>query len=159
MVNARLRYPCKRALLSKIVAIRSARPFVLLLPGARDRDRGVGFCPGTAHVEAAIAGRDVIAVNDSHSLDATGRASAHVVFRQREDDRRGAGDEIEKGRRRLAAVRSGEQLVAEVAAGAAERDLLYLRMRKIDHVRCGLADAETIDLAFELEGEIVTEIG
>src|SRR5207248_591500 len=124
MVNGRLRDPCKRALLPKIVAIRSAQPFVLLVPAARDRDRGIGFCPRTAHIETAIPGRDVIAVNDSHAPDAAGRALAHVVFRQREDDRGGAGDEIEKGRRRLAAVRFYEQLIAKVAAGAAERDLL-----------------------------------
>src|SRR3954462_15499123 len=128
MVNGRLRYHCKRALLPKIVAIRSAQPYVLLVSGGRDGDRGVRFCPRTAHVEAAIPGRDVIAVNDSHELDATRRTLAHVVFRQREDDRGGAGDEIEKGRRRLAAVRFGEQLVAEVAAGAAQRDLLCFRM-------------------------------
>src|SRR3954451_17315778 len=106
MVNAKLKYPCKRALLSKVVGIRSAQRFVLLVPAARDRDRGFGFCPRTAHVETAIAGRDVIAVNNSHALDAAGRAFAHVVFGQREDDRGGAGDEIEKGRRRLAATRS-----------------------------------------------------
>src|SRR5438874_11808701 len=122
MVNGRLKYLCKRALLPKIVAIRSAQPFVLLVPAARDRDRGFGLCSRATHVETAIPGRDVTSVNNSHSLDAAGRASAHVVFRQRENDRGGAGDEIEKGRRWLAAVRFGEWLVAEVAAGAAGRD-------------------------------------
>src|SRR3954463_16234318 len=125
MVNGRLRDPCKRALLPKIVAIRSAQPLVLLVPSARNRDRSVGFCPRTAQVEAAIPGRDVIAVNDSHALNAAGRALSHVVFRQREDDRGGAGDEIEKGRRRLAAVRFGEQLVAEVAAGGGPKGFFF----------------------------------
>ena len=90
-------------------------------------------------------------------LDAARRAFQHVVLRQCEDDGGGAGDQIEKGRRRLA-VSLGEQLIAEILARTAERDFPGVRVRQIDRARGRLANPHSIDLALELTREIVAPI-
>jgi hypothetical protein len=79
--------------------------------------------------------------------------------RRHGDDGGGAGYEIEKGGGWLAAVGFGEQLVGDVATGAAQRDFFRLGMRQVDQVGRGLADAEAVDLALELAREIVAAIG
>ncbi len=75
------------------------------------------------------------------------------------DEGRRGGDQFVKFRLRLAAVRLGVQLIAEVAASTAEREFPGLRVRQIDDVGGGDADLKSIDLAFELGGEIVAAIG
>ena len=52
-----------------------------------------------------------------------------------------------------------EQLVGDVAAGAAERELLGLGVRQIDQIGRGLADGKAVDLALELAREIVAAVG
>ena len=131
----------------------------LFVRAARDRNRRFGFGAAAIHIETAVARLDVVAAEQAHPLDAARRAPQHVVLRQGEDDGGGAGDEIEKGRLWLAAVGLGEQLVGDVAAGAAERDFLGLRVRQIDQVGRGLAHGEAVDLAFELGREIVAAVG
>jgi hypothetical protein len=130
-----------------------------LVRAARDRDRGVRLGPHAAHVEAAIAHRDVVAGKKSHPFDTARSPIAHVVFRQREDDSAGTSDELEKSGRRLAARGLGEELVRDVAAGATERDFLRQRVRQVDHIGRGLADREVVDLVLELDREIVAAIG
>jgi len=130
----------------------------LLVQAAGDRDRGLGLGPGAAHVEAAVADGDVVAAEQAHALDAAGRARHHVVFRQREDDRGGACDQVDEGRFWLA-VGLGEQLVGEIAPGAAERDLPGAGVRQIDQVGGGLADPHSVDLVLELGGKVVAAVG
>src|SRR4051812_7262006 len=108
MVNGTLRARRKRMLLSKFAANPRRNAVSLSICAAGNSDRGVGFCPGAAHVETAVAGRDVVAADNAHSVEAAGRALPHVVFWQREDDRGGAGDEFDKRWRRLTAVGFGE---------------------------------------------------
>src|SRR5260370_6637057 len=91
-----------------------------LIRAARDRDRRVRLGPGAVHVEAAIARLDIVAAEQAHPLDAAGGAAEHIVFWQREDDGRGAGDELEKRRFRLSAVGLGAMLDSVVSAGARE---------------------------------------
>src|SRR6202035_5517619 len=98
-------------------------------------------------------------MDEAHPLDAALRASQHVLPRQSEDDGAGAGDQAEEGRLWLAAVGFYEQLVGDVAAGAAECDHFGLRVRQIDQVGRGLADAKPIDLALELAREVVAAVG
>ena len=62
-------------------------------------------------------------------------------------------------RLRLAAAGLGVELVGVVAAGAAERDLLGLRVRQIDQIGGGLADGKPVDVAFELACEIIAAVG
>src|SRR3954447_20131552 len=80
----------------------------LSIRGAGNRDRRVGFRSRAAHVQPAVAGRDVVATKETHPLDAAGASFEYVVFRQREGDRGGAGHELEKGRRGFAALGFGE---------------------------------------------------
>jgi hypothetical protein len=139
---------------------RLRRPTPALLVGAaRDRDRRIGLGARAIHVEAAVARRDIVAVEQPHPLDAARSTPQHVVLRQREDDGGGTCDQIEELRRRFAAVGLGEQLVGIGAAGAAERDLLGLGMRQVDQVGCGLADADAVDLVLELARQIVAAVG
>ena len=89
-----------------------------MVGAARDRDRGFRLGPHAAHVEPAVADRDIVAAQDSRSFHAARGALDHLVLRQGEDDRRSAGNEIDEGRRRLA-VGLGEDLVGEIARRAA----------------------------------------
>ena len=66
---------------------------------------------------------------------------------------------LRKAGLRLAAVGLGEQLVGDVAGGAAQRDFLGLRVRQIDQIGRGFADGEAVDLALELGREIVAAVG
>ena len=94
-------------------------------------------------------------MENADPLDTAARSSQHIVFGQCEDDRCGAGDQIEKGWCRLAAIGFRIQFVGVIVPGAAEPDFPGFRMRQIDHVGRGPADAEPVDLAFKLVGEIV----
>ena len=132
-------------------------PHSILL--ARDRDGRTRLGAGALHVEATVAGLDVIATQKAHPLDAAGGAGQGVGFWNGEDDRRGAGDEIEKRRRRLATVRGRVQFIGNVAAVTAESNPFCGGVLKIDHIGRGLAHGQSVDLAFELDGEVVTTIG
>src|SRR5450432_4189122 len=61
--------------------------FGLLVRAARDGDRGLGLGPGAAHVEAAMADRDIVAAEQPHPLHAAVDAAQHIVLGQREDHR------------------------------------------------------------------------
>ena len=124
-----------------------------------DDDRCLRFGPGAAHVEAAVAGRDIVTMNEAHPVDAAGRAFQHVRLRQSEDDGGGAGHEIEERRIGLPAGAPGIELVGQVPAGAAERQLGRLRVGQIDQIGGGAAHRKAVNLAFQLSREVIAGIG
>ena len=131
----------------------------LLVLAARDRDRRLGLGAGAFHVEPAEAHLDAVAAQQPHPVDAAGGTGQHVGLRDGEDDGAGAGDQLEKFRLRLAAVRLDVKLVGEVGAAAAERKLPGLRVGQIDGLAGGDADLDAVDLALELLGDILAAVG